>query len=270
MSGKIKAFFGNWIVKNLLLAAAIVVVLVTALSIFLNIYTNHNKDVVVPDFGGIPAQEAVSRGDSIGLRVNVIDSVYIRNMGRGLVYSQNPPYGSRVKKGHRINLVINSVTPKKVRMPDVVGLSLRQARTELSSRGLRVGRLIYIRDIATNNVLRQLYRGEEIEPGTMVETLSAISLEIGLNPAEASVVVPNVIGMKYLRALDAVHEASFNLGSVRFDATVNTYADSLEAFVWKQLPEADSLSWVQRGENMSLYLTRDGNKLPRKENDEEL
>ena len=54
---------------------------------------------------------------------------------------------------------------KKVSMPNLVGYSMRQAKAELNSRGLSLGKLIYVSDIATNNVLKQIYRNREIRPG---------------------------------------------------------------------------------------------------------
>ena len=49
-------------------------------------------------------------------------------------------------------------------MPSLTGFSLRQARTELASNGLNIGKLIYVNDMATDNVLAQQYMGEDIEP----------------------------------------------------------------------------------------------------------
>ena len=47
--GKIKSFFGNWIVKNLLGAVVVVAVLVIVASVSLNLLTGHNKELVVPN-----------------------------------------------------------------------------------------------------------------------------------------------------------------------------------------------------------------------------
>ncbi|MBQ1856948.1 MAG: PASTA domain-containing protein, partial [Bacteroidales bacterium] len=111
----------NWIVKNLLLAIGLLLALVLVSALFLNLLTRHGKELVVPDFTNMKISEAVYTASVDGMRIEVVDSVYIRRMGRGLVYSQNPKPGSKVKKGRRILLTINSVTPKKVQMPNLVG-----------------------------------------------------------------------------------------------------------------------------------------------------
>ena len=78
-------------------------------------------------------------------------------------------------------LTINATVPKKVTMPNLVGYSMRQAKAELSSRGLNLGKLIYVDDIATNNVLKQQQRGKDVRPGSSVESGSDIDLVVGLN-----------------------------------------------------------------------------------------
>lgn len=237
-SDKIKKFLRRRSVKNLLLAVVLFFGIIFALKIALSVITRHGKELVVPDLTNITVQQADSLAESMGLNLIVGDSVYIRRLGRGLIYSQNPPAGGKVKKGRKIMVIINSVAPKKVRMPNLVGYSLRQAKAELSTRGLALGRLTYVKDIATNNVLKQTYRGLEIETGTMIETLSKIDLEIGLNPGENTTFIPDVAGLKYLRAVDLVQESSLNIAGLMFDSTVKSYSDSLDAVVYRQSPIA--------------------------------
>ncbi|MBR1573599.1 MAG: PASTA domain-containing protein [Bacteroidales bacterium] len=256
-----KSFFSNWVVKNILWAVILVVALLVGASIALRIATHHGQEIEVPDFSNMNVNEARYNASLSNMRVEVIDSVYIRRMGRGLVYSQNPKAGSRVKKGRRVLLTINSVTPKKVQMPNLVGYSMRQAKAEILSRGLNLGKLIYVSDMATNNVLRQLRRNREIPAGTMVDSGSEIDLVVGLNNTDNKTYVPGVTGMKFMRAVDVVHDNSLNIKSLHFDQTVKTYADSLDAVVYKQTPDA-SRSEVLIGSDVSLYLSKDPLKKP--------
>ena len=150
---------------------AIFLVILFLSQYMLSCITKHGKELEVPDLTNITVAEAVDIAEECGLRVEIGDSVYIRRLGRGLVYSQNPPAGGKVKKGRRIILTINAVSPKKVSVPNLVGFSLRQAKAELQSRGLTLGKLTYVKDIATNNVLKQLWRGRVVEPGTSVGSM---------------------------------------------------------------------------------------------------
>lgn len=246
----------DWIFKNLILAAVLVIALAFGAGLLLKIMTNHGQEITVPDLGNMSVSEAVYTAGLQNLRVEVTDSVYIRRMGRGMVYSQNPKAGSSVKKGRRILLTINSVSPKKVQMPNLVGYSMRQAKAEINSRGLNLGKLMYVEDIATNNVLRQMFRNREIQPGTMIESGSEITLVVGLNPEDNQTYIPDVVGMKYMRAVDAVHDNSLNIRSLKFDKTVKNYADSLDATVYRQGPEPSGEPTLI-GSDVTLYLSLD-------------
>lgn len=256
-----KGFFSNWIVKNLLLAAVLVAAILLGVNIILGIITQHGKEISVPDFTNMSVAEARETARHSSVRVDVIDSVYVRRMQRGAVFTQTPAPGSKVKKGRRVLLTINTVVPKQVTMPNLVGYSMRQAKAELSSRGLALGRLVYVSDIATNNVLRQLYQNKEIPSGTSVESGAAIDLVVGLNSEDSRTYAPNTVGMKYLHAVDAVHDNSLNVTRLVFDREVRDYNDSLNAVVYKQSP-ASVETPLTMGAGVALWLTIDPEKIP--------
>mgnify|MGYP001668301355 CR=1 FL=1 len=254
-------FCGNIYVRNIIKIMAAIFVLLLVLSLLLKVMTNHGNEIVVPDFTNMTMSEAKYNAGINHIKVIVQDSVYIRRMKKGTVYSQNPKAGSTVKKGRRIRVTINSLTPKKVMMPNLVGYSMRQAQAELQSRGLNIGSLIYVNDIATNNVIRQLYGNREIKPGKPINSGSSIDLVVGLNSSDNMTKVPDLIGMKYLRAVSAVHEYSLNVSRLVFDGSVKNYGDSLDAVVYKQGP-ISSQAPVLIGSNVSLYMTVDADKIP--------
>ncbi|MBQ6284652.1 MAG: PASTA domain-containing protein [Bacteroidales bacterium] len=246
----------NWIVKNIIKAAVFFLTLVIVAQIVLKLVTHHGQMIEVPDLTSMSVDEARRAASKDNLRTEVIDSIFVRRMEKGAVYSQNPKAGTLVKKGRRVMLTINAKQAKKVSMPNLVGYSMRQAKAELNSRGLALGKLIYVNDIATNNVLRQIYRNREIRPGVQIESGSEIDLQVGLNSDDNMTYVPNVKGMKYLRAVDAVHDNSLNIGRIVFDKTVKNYSDSLNAMVYKQTPGA-SKSPLLMGSDVTLHLSLD-------------
>lgn len=247
-----KSFFSNWIVKNLLGAIAAVAAIVIACSLLLRIGTHHGQEIEVPDMTNMSVRNAQATAEQCGIRIDVTDSVYVRKMGRGLVFSQTPKAGSKVKEGRRIMLTINSVSPKKTTMPNLVGLSMRQAKAELLSKGLILRNLKYVDDMATNNVLRQLYRGREISEGQSIDSGSEIDLVVGLG-ADNQTFIPDVSGMRYMRAVDALHDNSLNVSKLYFDKSIRSYSDSLDAVVYKQAPAATDMS-VLMGSAVTLYL----------------
>lgn len=248
-----KDFFGNWIVKNLILAVLFIVGLVLIVNILLAVLTQHNKTVEVPDMTNLTFSEAKYEAGKVGIRVEIGDSVFVRQMKKGAVFSQNPKPGTMVKKGRRVLLTTNAVNAKKVSMPNLVGCSMRQAKAELASKGLALGRLTYVSDIATNNVLRQLHRNREIRPGAMVDSGSRIDLVLGLASEDAVTYAPDVTGMKYLRAVDIVQDNSLNISKLVFDKGVRNYSDSLNAVVYEQRPAANGFP-LSMGAEVTLYL----------------
>jgi len=250
---KKQSILSNWIVRNLLMGVLFVMLLVAAASIFLAVRTRHGREVTVPDLSGFSVSDAASLAKVTGLRVMVTDSVYMKRVARGAVVSQLPRAGAKVKPGRKLALTINSQVPRKVTMPNLIHVSLRQAKAELSAKGLVLGRLIYVSDIATNNVLRQQYRGSNIEPGRQLYSGSVIDLVLGLNGSDAMTYVPNLTGFKYLSAIDAIHDNSLNVSAVIFDKGVRTYADSLAATVYSQRPVATG-NPVVMGSSVTVYL----------------
>lgn len=251
-----------WLLKNILGAAAFFVALAIVANVLLGIFTHHGKVLEVPDMVGMSVRQAGHVADSAGVRVEVVDSIYVRGMAKGAVYKQSPAAGASVKRGRRILLTINAVVPKKVTMPNLVGYSMRQAKAELSSRGLNLGKIIYVSDIATNNVLKQQLRGRDIQAGRSVESGSNIDLVVGLNDSDNRTYVPKVIGMKYIRAVDVVHENSLNISRLVFDESVRNYNDSTNAVVYRQSPGA-SQAPTPMGSDVTLYLTVNPERIPK-------
>ncbi|MCR5350960.1 MAG: PASTA domain-containing protein [Bacteroidales bacterium] len=256
----IKAILNHWIVKNVLLAIAAVLALVTLVSILLSLGTQHNKEIQVPDFTNLTFSEARKAASDAGVRVILADSVYVKRLKPGVVYLQTPEAGENVKRGRRIRLTTNTTVPKEVSMPSLVGFSMRQAKAELARSGLSLGRLIYVRDIATNSVLRQQRGGVDIKAGTQLASGTTINLVVGLNPNDNMTYVPRLLGRQYLPAVDQTLESSLNVGRLHFDESVKTYADSVSAVVYQQRPSASEK--VRMGTEVGMSLTVDPDKIP--------
>ena len=253
------------LLRHLCAGVVLAVVLLGVVRVMLNIYTRHGEELVVPDFSNLTFEEAESMAKAHDMRVTITDSVFLKRMKKGAIYRQNPAPGSRAKKDKLVALTINAKISKTITMPDLVGLSMRQAKAEILSRGLILGKLIYQQDLATNNVLKQYVGGVEIQPGTELLTETKVDLVVGLNGKDCVTYVPDVRGLKQISAIGVVNDNSLNVKKIYFDESVKDYDDSLNAMVWSQIPEpSDSIS-VSMGSEVTLYMTLDENKIPVKE-----
>ena len=249
----------RWIWMNLLLGVAFVMVLGILTAWALGIITRHGQVVKTPDFANLTVSQAKELASHSHVSVKVIDSVFVRRLAGGVVYRQQPKAGATVKKGRSIFLTINSVVPRKVVMPNLFGYSVTEARSELRNRGLILGRLNYIKDIATNNVLGQSCEGLEVAAGDLVVSGSVIDLTVGVGDQDNQTTVPKLTGMKFINAVDAIQERFLNVGKITFDPDIKTYADSMNAVVYKQDPAGAGRSL---GANVNISLTLDQTKLP--------
>ena len=256
VSQKNSSFF-----KNLIWAIILIFALLVFVQIALGSITRHAQEVPVPDFHALSIEEAERLASKDCLRLDVRDSVYVDNIGRGTVFSQNPQAGEMVKKGRRILLVVNSTGVKTVAAPSLAGLSLRGARTELIARGFKLGKLEYVPDMATNYVLNQMCGNRRIAPGDQLPLGSTIDLQVGVNPEENVTYVPRLTGFSLTAASEELFDNSLNLAGVVYDSTVVTEQDKMTAVVYSQSPAASEHRPFPRGTRVTLYLTVDSARL---------
>ncbi len=249
----------KWFTRLLFKGALALLLLLLAIFLFLKIITRHNLELAVPDLSGLTIKEAEDKAEKEDLRIEITDSIFISGMQRGIVLRQNPAAGNMVKKNRRILLTINTLAPKMVNMPSVTGYSLRQAKAELSARGLFVGRLNYQPDMATNNVLSQRYKGNYISPGTAVESGSNIDLEVG-NSGDISTFIPDLKGMPLNIAKDILIDNYLNTGRIYFDNTIKSYSDSISGFVYRQIPAPTQEAVFPLGTRVELHITAERDK----------
>lgn len=250
-----KVFF-----RNLGLAVAIIIGIVMVLLVWLNFYTRHGQARPVPDFVGMPIQQAEQLARKKKLRFQVIDSIYTTIVPRGSVAEQNPKQGFKVKKWRNIMITINAFRPEMVAMPNLIDLSLRQASKTIESSGLELGQRRYKPDLSINFVIEQLYNGKEITAGDSIQKGSVIDLVLGKGLSNQRTDVPRLIGLDLSDAKNRLMEASLNLGTFIYDKTISSSSDSARAFVYKQNPEFREGSSLPVGSDMYLWLTVDSAK----------
>jgi hypothetical protein len=259
---KMKVFFNHYIVKNVLILALTIVFTFYGTLVILRHYTHHGEALTVPDVRGLTAGEAGKLLQSHKMRWQLSDSVYVASVKPGAVVSQNPEAGSKVKENRNIFLTVNAVSPEKVKMPNVVGVSFRQAKTTLEMQGLTIGRLTYVPDIAKDYVLKQMYRGQEIRKGTGIVKGSEIELVLGRGLGDETTPVPDLRGNTLLAARETLTKYFLNIGVKMYDNTVSTNVDTARAFVYRQKPAPGANATLQFGASIDLWLTVDESKKP--------
>lgn len=96
------------------------------------------KVVTVPDVKNLTVDQASSRLSQDGLSLGTTSEEYSDTVGTGKVISQSPGAGQSIKEGSSVNIVVSKgpEPPKKVTVPDVIGMSKLDAQNALSAKGL--------------------------------------------------------------------------------------------------------------------------------------
>ncbi|MBM3436282.1 MAG: PASTA domain-containing protein, partial [Bacteroidetes bacterium] len=218
-SGKgnlITFLFSKKFIYNLVAAIVILILLLFILFRFISIYTDHGKELVVPDFKGRTVKEVNSLGYKDKFDFFIVDSLYDEYYKSGSIVIQDPPAGSKVKKGRNIYVTIVASLPEMVIVPDLKDLTIRQAINILESSRLKTGKLIYVPSFDKNAVLEQFFDGDTIMPGDTLIKGSVIDLMVGSGDSQYKIPVPFLIGKTREEAIHDINAASFNLGKEDF------------------------------------------------------
>lgn len=205
-----------WIHLTIILLLTVLLVWLTVKG--LGIFTRHGQSISVPDFAGLYYEELPSNPEFEKFNFKIIDSIYDLKREKGSIITQDPLPNSQVKEGRLIYLTVVSLNPKKVEMPNIVDLTLRNATSLLQSYGLHVNKISYVPDIAKNAVIEQHYKGKIITPGTAIEKGSSVDLVLGLGERRELVSIPLLIGLTKHEAIEKLHLSSLNLGEIHYDS----------------------------------------------------
>ncbi|MDD3741113.1 MAG: PASTA domain-containing protein [Bacteroidales bacterium] len=269
----IKKFFRFLISKLFLVNFGIAVVFFAivflVLNIYLKSYTRHGDSVTVPNLIGMQTEEAITLIEESDFDYIIVDTVFDNKYEKGAVVEQNPIPESLVKEGRKIYLKVNSRQDELISMPQLTGFTLRQVTSMMETYGLVIGNLRYVPDIAVNVVIKQQYKGRDIEPGEKIKKGSSIDLILGLGIRDITTTVPSLIGMTYKEASNNLLDLFLNTGAVNYDNTVKTKNDSLKAKVYRQSPQYSTINEVNLGYNVDIWLTKDESLLNASQNEAE-
>ena len=173
-----KFIFGDSILKNLLIIIVSGLLLILLALLFLNIYTRHGHNVVVPALEGLQVGEANTILKSKGLHAAVVDSIYNRDAVPGAIMDQTPKGGNRVKEGRSIYITIYSKSPQQVAVPGLVDYSTRQATALLNSMGFTQLTIEEVPSEYSGLVMAVKYRGKTLGSEEKIPAGSPLTLVV--------------------------------------------------------------------------------------------
>lgn len=238
-------------IKHFIFSSVAIGVLLVGVLVYLNLYTNHNNTIELPDFTGVHIDEVDSFFTAQSLRYVVIDSIFNRDKEAGTVIDQDPKPGIHVKENRRIYLTTIAKKRQQVAMPYLIDLTHRSAMAKLKRIGLEIGDLSYVPNLAKNAVIKQKINGEEVKVGEIFPIGTKVDLVLGDGLSDVRVELPLLEGLSYQDAQMVLQLNSLNIGLAVFNENV---IDSSKAIVYRQRPVAKEGRMIKLGSPVDVFL----------------
>ena len=104
----ISNFFSTYLWGNVLAIVIIIILLSLGVRYGIDYYTHHGESIVVPDVIHKQFDDAQDIMDKVGLRIEVSDTGYVKELPPDCILEQTPAGGKRVKSTHVIYVTINA------------------------------------------------------------------------------------------------------------------------------------------------------------------
>ncbi len=167
-------------------------------------------EVQVPPVTELTETEARELLEQYGLQMGIAQEVYDSDIPAGSVVNQEPSAGRTVREGREVAVQV-SRGPEYVEVPDVIGLSFREARLQLTQAGFTLGSEegVMDTDAPLNSVVDQAPEsGQEVTRGIAVD----LKINRGREALE-SVEVPDLRGIALDKAEEELKEIGLDIGS---------------------------------------------------------
>ena len=173
---------------------------------------NDKKEIEVPQFIGDTYDEAVSKAEEAGLKIERGDDVYSNDQEEGYVTAQNPEAGTMVVEGKTIVINVSKGKREGV-IPTLLGKTQDQAKTELEELGFVLGTVTQVTSPEdAGKIVKQ-----SIEPGTKADQGAVVNIEVSDGKGVEQAIVPNLIGRTPDEAKSILSALKLEVGDVTYE-----------------------------------------------------
>ena len=261
----------KFILKNLgIMGALIGSIVFFMFYIYFPFTTNHGDTITVPSLVGMSLEEIDEFLSDRDLRFEILeDSSYNSKYPPFTILQQNPSENEKVKENRKIYLTLNSSIPPKIRMPNIINGSVKNAQLILNSYDLKLGDIKYVPDMARNAVLKIYLKGDSISENDLIDKGSVIDLEVGNGLGNQIFDAPDLINLDLEEARFTIIGSGLRLGNIIYEDSGYFYNKNLdeegneilEKFwvepgkVFRQSPENSTK--VRIGRKVNLWIVSD-------------
>ena len=215
---KIKKIFN---IKNRYLKAGIIflatflavwIIFILFDRIIMPLATRHGKECVVPDVTLMSLEDAEQILKKSDLLVGMEGEEYSPTVPEGTILSQIPPAGRKVKKGRRIRVILSQGI-EMTTIPNLWGVSTRQAEIMLSEVDLKLGEISYAStDSLPENVVIQTIPsfGARVPKGIFV------GMVINQKGMPDTLIVPNFVGKNIEEVKELIQQMGLRIKEIAY------------------------------------------------------
>jgi len=180
--------------------------------ILMPLFVRSGQESTVPDLLGLSPEEANAILKDKSLELRVIGEEYDLKRVAGTIIYQMPEPESKVKKGRRIKVVL-SKGGEKATVPQLKGMTLRQAELALEGRGLKTGEPVFISSdsLPTDEVIESFPSA-----GTTVPLSMEIRVLINKGDTLEVVKVPKFKGENIKEVKSKIEKSGLKLGKIKY------------------------------------------------------
>jgi serine/threonine-protein kinase len=170
----------------------------------------HGHQEETPNLVGVPLDTAERITNGLGLELKVEDKVFSDQYPADQIVSQVPPRGSRVKVGQHIHVLVSLGSPR-VRVPDLVGDTVRTAQITAVQRGLTVGDIVAVH--WPGSIADQVM-AQDPPPAKAEVHSPAVNILVSLGDAPPAFLCPSFVGHSLSETSRALEKSGFNIGQI--------------------------------------------------------
>lgn len=200
-------------------------------------------DGILPNVVGLSFPDAQIALEKSGFHARQADTRYHKSIREGVVLQEDPPAGSRQKRGMDVLLAI-SAGQRTAEVPQLVYMTQQQAKVAVENTGLTLGSITQ----KTSDQQRGFVIESNPPAGTRLELPAAVDIVISQGPSQLP--VPDLYGRTLAEARSMIEQMGLRVGGV----TRDTSSVTPENTVVGQVPAAGQN--IANGGAVSLRVSR--------------
>lgn len=195
---------------GIIIISVLIVLFLIADKIVMPMYVHLGDEIEMPDVTEHDYAEALVILKQHGFKVKK-EGKYDPYHNVDVVLFQNPAPYTTVKRGRLVRLTV-SLGEQLAKVPDLIGISERDAEIRLSERNLKLGEKIPL----TSSYPAGIIISQQYEPMMEVKKWTVINITVSIGPEQSDVIMPNLINKSLREAENIIRGRGLYIGNVEY------------------------------------------------------